>query len=69
MKAVIRRHLDAAKATQADDPDVRALAERLAGVGKRRTALAVLRGFLSPANHAGPAGLLATRLFAALVPS
>lgn len=66
---LIRRHLDTALASRPDDADIRALAERLARVRKRATALVVLRGFLSPANHTAPAGLLATRLFAALVPS
>lgn len=55
---------------QGDDTsaaEVALLRERLAGATGKPQALAALRGLLSPANHATPAGLLATRLYADLV--
>ena len=48
------------------DSDLRLLEQRLAGTTTRGDAMSVLRGFLSPANHATPAGLVATRIFASL---
>ncbi len=64
VRDVVRRHLDATDGS--DDEDVHALADRLAGIQERDDALAALRGWLSPANHPSPAGLLATRIYAAL---
>jgi len=46
--------------------EVAALFERLDGVDTQARAFGVLQGLLSPANHATPAGLAATRLFADL---
>ena len=46
--------------------EIAALFERLVGVGTKAQAFGVLQGLLSPANHATPAGLAATRLFADL---
>ena len=59
---VVRRHLAALPADEADDEDVRVVAERLGGVDEAGPAIAALRGFLSPANHPSPAGLLAARI-------
>ena len=59
---VIRHHLAALPADVADDEDVRVVAERLSSVDEAGTAMAALRGFLSPANHPSPAGLLAARI-------
>ncbi len=59
---VIARHLDDVNDLDRDD-DVAALEDRLAGVDDRDAALSALRGFLSPRNHATPAGLLATRIY------
>jgi hypothetical protein len=59
---VIRHHLAALPADATDDEDVRVVAERLRGVDETGTAMAALRGFLSPANHPSPAGLLAARI-------
>ncbi|MDQ2733803.1 MAG: iron-containing redox enzyme family protein [Pseudomonadota bacterium] len=44
--------------------ELRLVADRLAGVTCRDEAMALLIGLLSPANHANPAGLLATRIYA-----
>ena len=66
-RQVIRRQLaDLSPANKADE-DVRALAERLAGVDDTGIAVEALQGFLSPANHASPAGLLATRICSGLI--
>ncbi|MEO7057633.1 MAG: iron-containing redox enzyme family protein [Caldimonas sp.] len=61
----IRRHLATANARV--DDDIRALAERVGYVTDTATALALLRGFMSPANHPSPAGLLATRICSDLI--
>ena len=64
---VIRRQLaDLSVADRADD-DVRAVADRLADVDETAAAVDALQGFLSPANHASPAGLLATRICSGLI--
>jgi hypothetical protein len=64
---VIRRQLAAlSPADQADD-DIRVLATRLAGVDDTGIAVDALHGFLSPAHHASPAGLLATRICSGLI--
>jgi hypothetical protein len=64
---VIRRQLaDVSAADQADD-DVRSVAERLTDVDETAVAIDALQGFLSPANHSSPAGLLATRICSGLI--
>jgi len=64
---VIRHQLaDLSPAHWADD-DVRTVAERLADVEETAVAIDALQGFLSPANHASPAGLLATRICSGLI--
>ena len=64
---VLRLQLADLSAAERNDDDVRVLAERLAGVDETALAIDALRGFLSPANHASPAGLLATRICSALI--
>ena len=49
------------------DADSRLLAGRLSHVTGRNEAMAELTGLLSPANHASPVGLLATRIYSALL--
>jgi hypothetical protein len=49
------------------DEDARVLANRLAGVDETDKAMAMLHGFLSPANHSSPAGLVATRICSGLM--
>ena len=64
---MIRRQLADVAAVARSDDDVRVLAERLAGVDETGVAIDVLQGFLSPANHGSPAGLLATRICSGLL--
>ncbi len=64
---VVRHHLDCSAQTLAADPDAQALAERLADIDDLQPVMAELRGFLSPANHPTPTGLLATAIFADLM--
>lgn len=64
---VIHRQLADFSAADRDDDDVRSVAERLAGVDETAVAIEALRGFLSPANHSSPAGLLATRICSGLI--
>lgn len=64
---VIRRQLAGLSAADRDDDDVRVVAERLAGVEETAVAVDVLQGFLSPANHSSPAGLLAARICSGLI--
>jgi hypothetical protein len=63
----IRRQLADLSATDLADDDVRSVADRLAGVDEVDVALDALLGFLSPANHSSPAGLLATRICSGLI--
>ena len=53
--------------TAGHDPDIRRLAERLAGASTRAQVMEILGGLVSPANHPTPAGLVATRLFSHLL--
>jgi len=66
---VIQYHLSTDARDSASDfnTDVRLLAQRLEGVADRRDAMTRLIGFLSPANHPTPVGLLATRIFTTLL--
>jgi hypothetical protein len=64
---VIRRQLADLSAAHWADDDVRSVAERLAEVEETAGAIDALQGFLSPANHASPAGLLATRICSGLI--
>ncbi len=64
---VVRHHVNALSDDMAGDEDVRVLVERLSGVDEVGAAMANLRGFLSPANHTTPAGLLAARICAGVV--
>ena len=64
---VIRRQLADLSAAQRADEDVRHVAERIADVEETAVAIDALQGFLSPANHASPAGLLATRICSGLI--
>ena len=64
---VIRRQLADLSAADRDDDDVRVVVERLADVEETVVAIDALRGFLSPANHSSPAGLLATRICSGLI--
>lgn len=64
---VIRLQLADLTAAERDDDDVRVVAERLAGVDEASVAIDALQGFLSPANHSLPAGLLATRIVCGLI--
>ena len=52
---------------QALDPDVRKLQEAIAGMQSRDDILHLLVGFLSPAMHHTPVGLLATRLYISML--
>jgi hypothetical protein len=63
----IRRQLADLSAADAADDDVRVLAARMADVDDTGIAVDALQGFLSPANHTTPAGLLATRICSALI--
>ena len=63
----IRRQLEALSAADAADEDVRFLTARLADVDDAAVAVERLHGFLSPANHTSPAGLLATRIVSASI--
>ncbi len=65
--AVIRRQLTDLSAADRADDDVRSVAERLADVDETAAAIDALHGFLSPANHSSPAGLLATRICSSLI--
>jgi hypothetical protein len=64
---VIRRELDDLSPAERTDDDVRAVAERLTDVDETAGAIDALQGFLSPANHSSPAGLLATRICSGLI--
>ncbi len=64
---VVDRHLAAIDELERTDDDVSVLADRLSGIDDRDEALERLRGFLSPANHASTAGLLATRMYATIL--
>jgi hypothetical protein len=64
---VIRRQLADLSPADRDDDDVRVVVERLAGVDDPALAIDALQGFLSPANHASAAGLLATRICSGLI--
>ena len=64
---VIRRAARRLSAADRADDDVRVLAERLADVDETAVAIDALQGFLSPANHSSPAGLLATRICSGLI--
>ena len=65
--AVVRYHLTRNAETLEADPDAQALAERLADIDDLQPVMAELRGFLSPANHPTPTGLLATGIFSDLL--
>ena len=54
--------IDARPARDEFDADIEALEARLAAADDTET-MALLSGFMSPANHHLPAGLHATRLF------
>lgn len=64
---IVRHHLRDVAGNEHGDDDIDALADRLSGIGDRDDALSTLRGFLSPAHHASPAGLLATRMYSSLL--
>jgi hypothetical protein len=64
---VIRRQLADLSAADRADHDVRVVVERLANVEETAMAIDTLQGFLSPANHSSPAGLLATRICSGLI--
>jgi hypothetical protein len=64
---VIRRQLADLPAADRADDDVRGVADRLADVDETDVAIDALHGFLSPANHSSPAGLLATRICSGLI--
>ncbi len=64
---VIRRQLADLSPAERNDDDVRVVVDRLAGVEETAVAVDVLQGFLSPANHSTPAGLLATRICSGLI--
>lgn len=65
---VIRGKLSDLSEVDRADPDVGVLAERLARVQDVDGVFNALRGFLSPANHSSPAGLLATRIVSEVLP-
>lgn len=65
--AVVRHQVKALHEDTAGDEDVQVLVGRLAEVDEVGAAMAGLRGFLSPANHTTPAGLLAARICAGVV--
>lgn len=69
---LLRRHLAKLNTTDDDvqvleDADCRALEQGLLRASSKAEAMSLLQGHLSPANHAKPAGLLATRLYAGLL--
>ncbi|WP_425258889.1 iron-containing redox enzyme family protein [Rubrivivax sp. RP6-9] len=64
---LIRRQLAELSATERNDEDVRVVEQRLAGVEETALAVQALQGFLSPANHTTPAGLLAARICSGLI--
>ena len=64
---VVGRQLASLSTVERVDDDVRRVGELLTGVDEPGAAIDVLQGFLSPANHCAPAGLLATRICSQLI--
>ncbi len=67
VEQLIQHHLRRVPPDARGDEDIGVLSARLSGMRQREPAMAALRPFLSPANHATPAGLLAARIGSALL--